>query len=252
MQHFLGNDNIGLMVSKQVKADRTYQHVFVHQAIAESCLVSNKTGEIGYSFPLFKKVKDKFESNLSTALCAQLENHLQRKISDLTNGPPVSLSPYDVFDYVYGILHATNYRKKYFNLLTSGFPKIPYPKSLEMFQKIVSLGKELRELHLMRKHLPPQTLFKGDGTNRITKVISPNSRTSNGMVWINNTQYFCEIPKAAWEMKIGSYRVTQKWLNDKKRTQSPLGKADIAHYLQIVEILGETHRIIQQLDLAYQ
>ena len=52
MQHFADGENIGLMLSKQVNAFSDYHHVFITSKIAESCLVSNKTGEISYCFPV--------------------------------------------------------------------------------------------------------------------------------------------------------------------------------------------------------
>lgn len=53
MKHFVRGDNFGITTTRQVKAGETYQHVFITNQIAESCLVSNKTSEIGCVFPLY-------------------------------------------------------------------------------------------------------------------------------------------------------------------------------------------------------
>jgi predicted helicase len=52
MQHFLNGENLGLTICRQQKAS-DFQHIFVTKNIAESCIVSNKTGEIGYVLPLY-------------------------------------------------------------------------------------------------------------------------------------------------------------------------------------------------------
>ena len=251
MQHYLHGSNVGLMVSKQVKADRTYQHVFVHDSIAESCLLSNKTGEIGYSFPLYQVQNNTRTANLSTEICNRLANHLNTTYQTVPQDE-TEISPDDVFAYVYGVLHSTRYRTKYFAQLKSGFPKIPYPQSSQMFWHLVRLGTELREIHLMRKKFVPKVTFNGEGTNKITNSLSPISRTSEGRIWINNTQFFGGVPNQAWKMKIGAYQVAQKWLNDKKRQNAVIDANDIEKYIQIIEVLYRTHQITQKIDLAYQ
>ena len=53
MRHFLQGGNVGLTLCKQFKASEHYHHVFITKDIFESSLVSNKTSEIGYGFPLY-------------------------------------------------------------------------------------------------------------------------------------------------------------------------------------------------------
>jgi hypothetical protein len=50
--HFVVGENWGLAICRQQKAS-DFQHIFVTKNIAESCIVSNKTGEIGYVLPLY-------------------------------------------------------------------------------------------------------------------------------------------------------------------------------------------------------
>jgi hypothetical protein len=37
-----------------------------------------------------------------------------------------------------------------------------------------------------------------------------------GRVYINDTQYFDNIPEVAWNFYIGGYQPAQKWLKDRK------------------------------------
>ncbi len=49
-----------------------------------------------------------------------------------------------------------------------------------------------------------------------------------------------------WEFHIGDYQVCEKWLKD--RRQRELSYEDIHHYEKIVVALGETIRLMKQID----
>ena len=51
----------------------------------------------------------------------------------------------DIFDYVYGILHAPDYRKRFANDLAKGLPRIPMAPDFHAFAEA---GRALTELHL--------------------------------------------------------------------------------------------------------
>jgi hypothetical protein len=68
-----------------------------------------------------------------------------------------------------------------------------------------------------------------------------------GRVWINDTQYFDNVPVIAWEFYIGGYQPAQKWLKD--RHGRTLSFEDILHYQKIIVALTETHRIMQVIDV---
>ncbi|MBE0494505.1 MAG: N-6 DNA methylase, partial [Thiomicrospira sp.] len=58
MKHFFQVKNMGLNLCRQVKAFNINQHIFITDKISESCLVSNKTSEIGSVLPLYLYPKD--------------------------------------------------------------------------------------------------------------------------------------------------------------------------------------------------
>jgi len=236
MQHFIKGDNIGLVVCKQMKSGKVYQHFFITNQIAESCIVSNKTGEIGYVFPLY--------------LYLQGEGHFKDTLDKIPNLNPEILKklggdPQIAFDYCYGVLHDKNYRKQYKEFLKIDFPRIPYPKDNEELQHYATIGKYLRELHLLES---PQlqaliTSFPIAGNNTITEIKWVNTgQKDKGNVYINDTQYFADVPLKAWEAYIGSYQPAQKWLNDRKG--QTLTYNDIIHYQQMIVALQKTQEII--------
>ena len=89
------------------------------------------------------------------------------------------------------------------------------------------------------------------GENRPRSASIPIPITAKGMeggkVHINKNQYFADVPELAWSFYIGGYQPAQKWLKDRRgRT---LSWDDIRHYQKIIKILGETHRIMQEIAL---
>jgi very-short-patch-repair endonuclease len=67
-----------------------------------------------------------------------------------------------------------------------------------------------------------------------------------GKVYINETQYFDNVPEVAWNFYIGGYQPAQKWLKDRKERK--LEFDDIAHYQKIIVALTETDRLMKAID----
>ena len=68
----------------------------------------------------------------------------------------------------------------------------------------------------------------------------------NGKVFINDTQYFDNVPEVAWIFFIGGYQPAQKWLKDRKgRT---LEFDDILHYKKIIVALTETNKLMSKIS----
>lgn len=134
----------------------------------------------------------------------------------------------------------------YKEFLKIDFPRVPYPKTKEEFWKLVSLGTKLRNLHLLNDTVlnTPITTFSISGSDIVEKITY-----KNGNVYINETQYFGDIPEVAWNFYIGGYQPAQKWLKDRKgRT---LSNSDIEHYQKIIVTLLETDKIMKEIDKIY-
>jgi len=69
-----------------------------------------------------------------------------------------------------------------------------------------------------------------------------------GRVWINQKQYFGNVPPEVWSYHIGGYQVCQKWLKDRKGRQ--LSYADLTYYRGIVAVLGRTIVLQSVIDEA--
>ena len=115
-----------------------------------------------------------------------------------------------MFDYVYGVLHDKEYRTKYFEFLKIEYPRIPYPKNKAEYEHFVKIGAQLRRLHLMDEtlNLPLIATFDVAGSNQIEFV-----KYDNGKVWINDTQYFNNVPQSVWDHYVGAYQPARLWLH---------------------------------------
>ena len=114
-------------------------------------------------YDLGKEVRD---WKVSLAKKDVVENFNEEKIVG-------KISPEDIFDYIYAVLHSPSYREKYKEFLKIDFPHIPYPKNLESFKKLVKLGTELRLLHLLESPKLSQfiTTYPYDGSNIVEKPV---------------------------------------------------------------------------------
>jgi len=80
----------------------------------------------------------------------------------------------------------------------------------------------------------------------LVRYTEQDVRGEQGRVWINARQYFDNVPKAAWNFSIGGYQICKKWLKDRKGRK--LDDAELWHYQQIVAVLAETSRLMNELD----
>ena len=236
MQHFIKGDNIGLVVKRGFTEEKAVPAMVTNTIIDFRSW--SRAGMQGgdYVFPLY--------------LYLQGEGHFKDTLDKIPNLNPEILkklggNPLTVFDYCYGVLHDKNYREQYKEFLKIDFPRIPYPKDNEELQHYATIGKHLRELHLLES---PQlqaliTSFPIAGNNTITEIKWVNTgQKDKGNVYINDTQYFADVPLKAWEAYIGGYQPAQKWLKDRKG--QTLTYNDIIHYQQIIVALQKTQEII--------
>lgn len=192
--------------------------------------------------------------NLNSDIVNQISEKLRLIFTNEKEDVEDTFAPIDILDYIYAVLHSPTYREKYKEFLKIDFPRVPYPKDKKTFWQLVKLGGEIRQIHLLESPKVEQyiTQYPADGDNKITRkigksdweIIDPEKQI--GRIWINDEQYFENIPLVAWEFYIGGYQPAQKWLKDRKERQ--LSFEDILHYHKIIVALSETDRIMKEID----
>ncbi len=291
MQHFVKGDNLGLFIGRQgqVVGSMTWNLAFITKNISDFNLYYRGGG---ISFPLYLyNVRSKtVQSNLfdqpviysgkeisnessileepqfayrSLAYRPNLSQKIVREIEKCLGIPFIvqqfktgndEFGEVDLLDYIYAVLHSPTYREKYKEFLKIDFPRIPFPKDTETFWKLVKLGGEIRQIHLLEsptvEEFITQYPIDGDNVIKMPKYfpISKNeiTRELQGNVYINDTQFFANVPLTAWSFYIGGYQPAQKWLKDRKERQ--LEFDDILHYQKIIVALTKTDRIMKEID----
>jgi len=230
-KHFVDKVNIGLIANRQIVGDY-YSHVGITDKII--CHGTFYLGNKGqdYLFPLY------IYSD-SGSKTQNLDSKIVKKIEDVVG----KVTPENIFDYVYAVLHSPNYRDKFKEFLKIDFPRVPYPKDKKQFQLLIRFGEELRQLHLLESTEVSKlvTTYPVSGSDDVT-----NLNYKDGKVFINKDQYFGQVPEVAWNFYIGGYQPAQKWLKDRKgRT---LTNEEIEHYQKMIVALVQTERIMKEID----
>ena len=202
--------------------------------------------------------------NLNLKIVKQIAEGLGLTFTNEKEETPNTFAPIDLLDYIYAVLHSPSYREKYKEFLKIDFPRVPLPAEHVGFWKLVNLGSELRKIHLLESPIIEKyiTQYPMDGDNVIIKPrfqmydycneLPDENGNCNypdylGAVYINDTQFFADVPTSAWEFYIGGYQPAQKWLKDRKGRE--LSYEDILHYQKIIVALSETDRIMKEIDL---
>ena len=278
-KHFF-QDNISIVTTK-ILSSKSFYHAFLSKDISDRCLISNKGQEGNYFFPLYLypettnqttteatsartpnlnvEIVNKIAEKLGLQFVAEKENHVissaarnpeknlesasNSEISPYSRNDVQTFSPTDILDYIYAVLHSPTYREKYKEFLKIDFPRVPFPQDLEGFRNLQGLGAQLRQLHLLESEVVDKyiTQYPIAGDNVVSKI-----KYENGNVYINDTQYFANVPAVAWNFYIGGYQPAQKWLKDRK--DRTLGFEDILHYQKIIVALTETDKLMKEID----
>jgi len=253
MKNFLKEGNIGLTLCKQFKTGESYFHTFITNKIIESSFVSNRTSEVTSCFPLYLYGEDGNQQsidqiidrvpNLNYDIIKEISNKIGLLFNSEKGNIKDTYSPIDILDYIYSILHSPSYREKYKEFLKIDFPKVPYPKDKETFWSLVKLGGEIRQIHLLESSITEKyiTQYPIAGNDTVSKP-----QFKEGRVYINETQYFDNVPEISWNFYIGGYQPAQKWLKDRKDRK--LEFEDILHYQKIIVALFETDRLMKEID----
>lgn len=180
--------------------------------------------------------------------------------TEKSNSEQTTFAPIDILDYIYAVLHSSSYRETYKEFLKIDFPRVPYPEYAEQFWQLVALGSQLRQIHLLESSQLNEKIkslgvsYPKAGNNTVTRKMTKTSKgfepskddANIGKVWINDEQYFDNVPLIAWEFYIGGYQPAQKWLKD--RRDRTLAMDDIKHYMNIIAALTLTDELMQRID----
>lgn len=254
MEHFLENENIGLICDRGTKLN-DLSNIFISDTLIDLHLV----GSGSYISPLYlypttrskkflKKENPNFNEKNFTSKIANFKESFRVFIDDLYKE---KFSPEHILGYIYAVLFHKIYREKYLDFLKVDFPKIPFVKDKNTFKNLSKLGLKLINLHLLKNDALDsnvgEALFK-DIKNKNFKIQKIKYDKTKKELFINESLYFSKVSLEVYEFKIGGSVVLDKYLKSHKEEE-----IDHKHFTLIIQTLNATLKIqneISKINLA--
>ncbi|ECO7059673.1 DNA methyltransferase [Campylobacter jejuni] len=248
-EHFLENENIGLICDRGTKLNNI-DNIFISSKIIDLHLV----GSGSYIYPLYlypttrskkflKKENPNFNEENFTSKIENFKESFRTFIDELYKE---KFSPEDILGYIYAVLFHKIYREKYLDFLKIDFPKIPFTKDKNTFKNLSKLGLKLINLHLLKNDELDfnvgEALFK-DIKNKNFKIQKIKYNKGTKELFINESLYFNKVSPEIYEFKIGGYAVLDKYLKSHKEED-----IDHKHFTLIIQTLNETLKIQDEIS----
>lgn len=251
MKNLIEGENLALVAFRQQSQDG-FQHIFVTKELGDKNAVSLRTREVNYYFPLYihayvNQTLFQLEStvNISNNFLQELTRKLNIKSINFRSNSS-EFSAKDIFHYIYAVFHSFTYRSRYAEFLKIDFPRLPLTSNVALFRQLCGLGRELVGLHLLEAE-GQKSKVKFSAVRGQSSIVSKGyPKYDDGKVYINAEAHFAGVPAEVWEFHIGGYQVCEKWLKDRRERE--LSAEDIVHYGKVVSALGETIRIMREVD----
>ncbi|MCS4221406.1 type ISP restriction/modification enzyme [Salinibacter ruber] len=141
-----------------------------------------------------------------------------------------SITKWDIFHYVYGVLHHPHYRERYEGNLNRQLPRIPHAPSQKSFWQFVEAGEKLSELHVGYEEVDPYDLDEEEDENaeyewRVEKMkFADDDQT---VLKYNDFLSLHGIPERAHDYQLGN-RSALEWLVNQYRVRT-YNRYDITH-----------------------
>ncbi|EFR7980457.1 DNA methyltransferase [Campylobacter jejuni] len=248
-EHFLENENIGLICDRGTKLNNI-DNIFISSKIIDLHLV----GSGSYIYPLYlypttrsKKFLKKENPNFNEEnFTSKIENFKESFRTFIDEFYKEKFSPEDILGYIYAVLFHKIYREKYLDFLKIDFPKIPFTKDKNTFKNLSKLGLKLINLHLLKNDELDfnvgEALFK-DIKNKNFKIQKIKYNKDVKELFINESLYFNKVSPEIYEFKIGGYAVLDKYLKSHKEED-----IDHKHFTLIIQTLDETLKIQDEIS----
>lgn len=149
-------------------------------ALMSNRLVDLHTIDSGQCFPLYLYEETKPEEGMFAGADDETEFIRRDGITDagLTHFqaayPSETITKEDLFYYIYGLLHAPDYRERFKNNLAKALPRIPAVKSFKDFQAFRDAGRELGQLHVNFETAEPYMVTFKEGDHRLIPEAEAN------------------------------------------------------------------------------
>jgi predicted helicase len=137
--------------------------------------------------------------------------------------PREAIEKEDIFYYVYGLLHSTDYRERYADNLSKELPRIPHVKTAADFWAFSQAGRALAEYHLNYETVQPHPLTieaKGpltDDDYRVEKMKFAKKGDKTTVIY-NGKITIKDIPETAWDYVVNG-KAALDWVMERQRVK---------------------------------
>ena len=169
---------------------------------------------------------------------------------------------WDIFYYVYGVLHHPGYRSKFADNLKKSLPRIPFAPD---FRAFAAAGKALAALHLDYEKLEPHDLkfLETPGAPLSYRVEKMKLAKDTASLRVNDSLTLAGIPPEVYGYRLGN-RSALHWIIDQYQVSTdqrsgivsdPNREGDPEYIVrligQVVKVSLETVRIVKALPAEY-
>ncbi len=211
--------------------------VLVGNQLFDLHLVGAGAGTQCFPFYVYDKDGSNRRENITNWSLKQFHDHY----GDTT------ITKWDIFYYVYGLLHHPGYREKFADNLKRDLPRIPFAPD---FQAFASAGKQLAQLHLEYEALEPYDLqwIESDDVPLSYRVDRMKLSKDKTALMVNDSLTLAGIPPDVFAYRLGN-RSALEWIIDQYRLKtdkrsgihSDPNRPDDEEY--IVRLVGQVARV---------
>ena len=223
--NFINKENIGLIFSRGIIGDTDFENILISENITDINFTKYQT----YFAPLYLYQENsteefKLEEEKKPNWTDYFEEFLQNYISK---------NPREILNYIYAILYCPTYRENYKEDLKYDFPRIPFTKNKNVFDKLQNIGNELVDLHLLKKIPNSNVGYPIAGEHKIDCL---KYEEESGRLYINEKQYFENVKKEIYNYSIGGYNPLEKYIKARKI----FTLNDIKHLIKVIAVIERT------------
>lgn len=256
MKNMCNGANVALITNRQIR-EENIRHSYVTNYITDLHVMQTAHAS-AYVFPLYlhdennllalSEEFDEKKPNFDTRFIREFESRIDMSYVYNNGNLVTTFGPKDIFNYIYAILQSRSYCERYSDFIKRDFPYIPFINNKELFRALCEYGNHIIEIHTLQNTPKPSITFPVKGSNLISKVIFELDESSPdvGKVWINDSQYFANVPVEAWEYYIGSYQVCSRWLKERKGRK--LNYRELVYYQNIIGAANGSLKTICEID----
>ena len=244
MRHML-KPNVAFVITRQSNPTEPWSEFLVTNKLVEKRALASYSGE-ARAYPLYLIEESHLDStpvvNVTSIAVALFHRRLGWAVDSIDDARRM-------FNYVYAVGYSPSFRLRYDTLIKRDYLRIPVTSSRKLAIHLARIGDELIALHLLESSKLDKSGSELIGNRQpFVEKLSWSQDT----VWIDKAQTngFRSVSEAVWNFRIGGYQVCEKWLKDRKGCS--LSPADIAHYYKIVIALGETIRLMDEIDATIE